>query len=57
MHHPIRWSITRGEMTPGVWQLPDPAGFLSSPDVWIGVLVGAAFIAGAIQLRKRRADA
>jgi ABC-2 type transport system permease protein len=55
-HHPIHWSLANGEMSPGVWQLPDPAGFLSSPDVWIGVLIGAAFIAGAVQLRKRRTD-
>jgi hypothetical protein len=39
-----------------VWQLPDPAGFFSSVEVWIGVLVGAACIAGAVQLRKRRTD-
>jgi ABC-2 type transport system permease protein len=56
-HHPINWSLAKGEMTPSVWQLPDPAGFLSSFDVWIGVLVGAACIAGAVQLRKRRTDA
>jgi ABC-2 type transport system permease protein len=55
-HHPINWSLQNGEMNPGVWQLPDPAGFLSAPDVWIGVLIGAAFIAGAVQLRKRRTD-
>jgi ABC-2 type transport system permease protein len=55
-HHPIDWSFKKGEMTPGVWQLPDPAGFFSSVEVWIGVLVGAACIAGAVQLRKRRTD-
>jgi ABC-2 type transport system permease protein len=55
-HHPIHWSLAKGEMMPGVWQLPDPAGFVSSPDVWIGVLIGAACIAGAVQLRKRRTD-
>jgi ABC-2 type transport system permease protein len=55
-HHPIRWSWQKGEMTPGVWQLPDPVGFLSSADVWIGVLIGAACIAGAVQLRKRRTE-
>ena len=54
--HPIHWSLANGEMTPGVWRLPDPEGFLSSPDVWIGVVIGAAFIAGAVQLRKRRTD-
>jgi ABC-2 type transport system permease protein len=56
-HHPIQWSFAKGEMTPGVWQLPDPVGFFSSMEVWIGALVGAAFIAGAVQLRKRRSDA
>jgi ABC-2 type transport system permease protein len=56
LHHPIHWSVEKGEMTPGVWQLPDPAGFLSSPDVWIGVVIGAACVAGAVQLRKRRTD-
>jgi ABC-2 type transport system permease protein len=55
-HHPINFSFAKGEMTPSVWQLPDPIGFLSSADVWIGVLIGAACIAGAIQLRKRRTD-
>jgi hypothetical protein len=39
-----------------VWDMVDPKGFLSSPATWIGVLVGAAMIAGAIQLRMRRAD-
>lgn len=57
LHHPIHWSIAKGEMAPGVWQLPDPVGFLTSADVWIGVLIGAAFVAGAVQLRKRRTDA
>lgn len=57
LHHPIHWSLSAGEMTPGVWQLPDPVGFLSSPDVWIGVLAGVILIAGAVQLRMRRGDA
>jgi ABC-2 type transport system permease protein len=56
LHHPIHLSLAKNEMTPGVWQLPDPVGFLSSADVWIGVLIGAACIAGAVQLRKRRTD-
>ncbi len=57
LHHPIHWSLSEGDMTPGVWQLPDPLGFLSSVDVWIGIVVGVLFIAGAVQLRMRRADA
>jgi ABC-2 type transport system permease protein len=55
-HHPIDWSAREGRLTPEVWQLPDPLRFLSSADVWIGVVVGAACIAGAVQLRKRRTD-
>jgi ABC-2 type transport system permease protein len=56
LHHPIHWSLQKGEMSPGLWQLPDPVGFFSTVDVWIGALIGAAFIAGAVQLRKRRTD-
>jgi ABC-2 type transport system permease protein len=39
-----------------VWQLVDPVGFFTSPAVWIGVGVGAAFVYGAIELRRRRMD-
>jgi ABC-2 type transport system permease protein len=39
-----------------VWRLLDPVGFFSSPATWIGVLVGAALIYGAIQLRLRRTE-
>src|SRR5882757_265104 len=43
--------------TPGsVWRLLDPLGFFSSPATWIGVIVGAAFVAVAIQLRLRRTE-
>ena len=42
--------------TSSVWSMIDPIGFLKSPAVWIGALVGAAMITGAIQLRMRRAD-
>jgi ABC-2 type transport system permease protein len=50
LHHPINWSAS-------VWNLPDPVGFVSTVDVWIGVLIGAVCIAGAVQLRRRRTDA
>jgi ABC-2 type transport system permease protein len=56
-HHPIHWTLATGETAPGFLQLLDPVGFLSSADVWIGALIGAALIAGAVQLRKRRTDA
>jgi ABC-2 type transport system permease protein len=39
-----------------VWRLLNPVGFVSSPATWIGVLVGAAMIYGAIQLRLRRTE-
>jgi len=43
--------------TPGsVWRLIDPLEFLSSPATWIGVVIGAAFILCAIQLRLRRTE-
>jgi ABC-2 type transport system permease protein len=42
--------------TSSVWSMIDPLGFLTSPATWIGVIVGGAMIAGAIQLRMRRAD-
>ena len=32
---------------------PDPLKFLSAPDLWIGLVVAAAFIAGAVWLRRR----
>ena len=46
-------SITTPE---SVWRLLDPVGFLSSSDTWIGVAVGVAAIAAAIQLRLRRTE-
>jgi ABC-2 type transport system permease protein len=39
-----------------VWRVLDPVGFFTSPATWIGVLVGAALIYGAIQLRLRRTE-
>jgi ABC-2 type transport system permease protein len=35
--------------------MPDPVSFFTSPGLWVGLLVGAAFFAAAIWLR-RRAD-
>jgi ABC-2 type transport system permease protein len=39
-----------------IWGFLNPAGFLSSPQTWIGAAVGAALIVGAIQLRMRRSE-
>jgi ABC-2 type transport system permease protein len=56
------WSTTvigDGRMTApqSVWRLLDPLDFVSNPATWIGVVVGIAFIAAAIQLRLRRTEA
>jgi ABC-2 type transport system permease protein len=43
--------------TPGsVWRLLNPSAFLSSMQMWLGVLVGIALIFAAIQLRQRRTE-
>lgn len=34
----------------------DPVGFLSSPGLWIGLVTAAAFLWGAIQIRRRRTE-
>jgi ABC-2 type transport system permease protein len=39
-----------------VWRLLNPIGFLTDPATWVGVIVGIAFIWGAIQLRLRRTE-
>ena len=39
-----------------VWHLINISGFFSSTETWIGVAVGIALIAGAIQLRTRRTE-
>ncbi len=39
-----------------VWRLLDPVGFVSSPETWIGLIVGFAFIVVAVQLRLRRTE-
>jgi ABC-2 type transport system permease protein len=39
-----------------IWGFLNPGGFLSSPETWIGAAVGAALIAGAVQLRTRRTE-
>jgi ABC-2 type transport system permease protein len=39
-----------------VWRVLNPIGFVSSPATWVGLLVGAAMIYGAIQLRLRRSE-
>ena len=45
------------EATGDVWRLLDPVGFLASPGLWAGIAVAAAFVAGAIWLRRYRDEA
>jgi ABC-2 type transport system permease protein len=45
-----------GNAAPSVWHLINPSGFFSSAETWIGVAVGIALIAAAIQLRMRRSE-
>jgi ABC-2 type transport system permease protein len=52
----FHWSPGHDDGVPSVIGLLDPEGFLRNPAVWIGAAIGAAFIVGAIELRKRRAD-
>jgi ABC-2 type transport system permease protein len=40
-----------------IWHVLNAGGFISKPETWIGLLVGAALIFGAIQLRMRRSEA
>ena len=39
----------------GSYNLPhiEPLQFFTSPDLWGGLVVGAAFVAGAVYLRRR----
>ncbi len=39
------------------WDQFDPVYFFSSPEMWAGVALGAAFVAGAIYLRRRYTEA
>ncbi len=39
-----------------VWRWLDPRGFFLAPSTWVGVLMGAALIYAAVQLRLRRAE-
>lgn len=43
--------------TPGViTEFINPVGFLTNPQMWIGVAIGAAMVAGAIYLRQRHTE-
>ncbi|MGC1522341.1 MAG: hypothetical protein WA803_12445 [Steroidobacteraceae bacterium] len=39
-----------------IWSCLDLAGFLSSPETWIGAAAGVALVAAAVQLRRRRSE-
>jgi ABC-2 type transport system permease protein len=46
-------AITRGNSAINAVHI-DPMKFLSSPDVWIGLVLAVAFVAGAVWLRRTR---
>ena len=39
-----------------IWHLLNPLYFLSSPATWLGAVVGAALVVGAVQMRLRRTE-
>ena len=43
-------------MPVSIWGFLNPGGFLSSPETWVGVAVGVALLAVAVQLRMRRTE-
>jgi ABC-2 type transport system permease protein len=49
------WNANDGTNT--VWQLMDFGGFFSNTATWVGLLIGAAMVAAAIQLRIHRSEA
>lgn len=58
-HNFTRSTLIEGESlrTPGViTEFIDPLGFLSSAELWSGVLIGAALVGGAIYLRHRHTE-
>lgn len=38
------------------WRFMDIGGFFANPATWVGLIVGAAMVAAAIQMRMRRSD-
>jgi ABC-2 type transport system permease protein len=47
--------MTSADVSAGVWHLLKP-GFFVSPRLWVGLAVGAALVAAAIQIRMRRTE-
>jgi ABC-2 type transport system permease protein len=48
-------SMVSGTATPGVFDAT--LQYLKMPGLWVGAVIGAAFIAGAIYLRRKSEDA
>jgi ABC-2 type transport system permease protein len=58
-HNFTRTTMIEGDTlrTPGViTEFINPLGFISSAELWVGVLLGAAMVAGAIYLRHRHTE-
>jgi hypothetical protein len=48
--------VDNGSLAIRAWDLINPTRFFSSPETWIGAVVGIVLIVGAIQLRMRRSE-
>jgi len=57
-HAALASVIGHDAVTPqgSVWRVLNPSGFFSSPDTWVGIVIGVAFIVVAIQVRMRRTE-
>jgi ABC-2 type transport system permease protein len=56
-HGDSRGSWNANDAAHTAWQFMDIGGFFSSTATWIGLLVGAAMVAAAIQMRIHRSEA
>jgi ABC-2 type transport system permease protein len=60
LQYPAHWQLalknSAGTALPALRELLAPESFATDRAVWIGIVIGALAIAGAIQLRKRRTE-
>jgi ABC-2 type transport system permease protein len=55
-HGDSHGSWNTNDATTTAWQFIDLGGFLANPGTWVGLGVGAAMVAAAIQMRMRRSE-
>lgn len=54
--HGPRSSWNANQAADTAWQFMDIGGFFANPATWVGLLIGAAMVAAAIQIRMRRSE-